>query len=158
MITLYHSSRVVVDKPDVYHSRESLDFGKGFYLTRLRSQAEKYARRFMKLYGSAVLNVYLFEENLEGFSTRVFDEYDSDWLDYIVACRRLQEHTIYDILEGGIADDQVYTTVDLYMQGIYTKEQALGKLVYRKPNNQICITSQELLDKNLRFVESINLK
>lgn len=33
MITLYHSSRVVVDKPDILHSRESLDFGKGFYLT-----------------------------------------------------------------------------------------------------------------------------
>lgn len=112
----------------------------------------------MKLYSSAVLNVYQFEENLEGFSTRVFKEYDGDWLDYIVACRRLREHTIYDMLEGGIADDQVYTTVDLYMQGVYTKEQALGQLVYRKPNNQICITSQEWLDKNLRFVESIILK
>lgn len=44
MITLYHASKVIVDKPDVFHSRESLDFGKGFYLTRLKSQAEKYGR------------------------------------------------------------------------------------------------------------------
>lgn len=32
---LYHTSTIIVDKPDVYHSREHLDFGKGFYLTTL---------------------------------------------------------------------------------------------------------------------------
>lgn len=68
-----------------------------------------------------------------------------------------QDHTLYDIIEGGIADDKVYNTVDLYMQGIYTKEQALDMLIYKKPNNQICITSQELLDRNLHYVKSIIL-
>ena len=43
------------------------------------------------------------------------------------------------------------------MQGIYTKEQALDMLIYKKLNNQICITSQELLDKNLHYVKSIIL-
>ncbi len=157
MITLYHSSRVVVDKPDILHSRESLDFGKGFYLTRLRSQADKYAERFIRLYNSAVLNIYHFDENLEGFTSHVFEKYDGEWLDYIVACRRLQDHTLYDIIEGGIADDKVYNTVDLYMQGIYTKEQALDMLIYKKLNNQICITSQELLDRSLHYVKSIIL-
>lgn len=37
---LYHASDIVIESPDVYHSREHLDFGKGFYLTSLRSQAE----------------------------------------------------------------------------------------------------------------------
>lgn len=34
---LYHASVSVVKSPDVYHSREHLDFGKGFYLTSMRS-------------------------------------------------------------------------------------------------------------------------
>ena len=37
------------------------------------------------------------------------------------------------------------------------KEQALDMLIYKKPNNQICITSQELLDRNLHYVKSIIL-
>lgn len=37
---LYHASDTVIEKPDVYHSREHLDFGKGFYLTSIHIQAE----------------------------------------------------------------------------------------------------------------------
>ena len=33
---LYHSSTVKVENPDLEHSRDYLDFGKGFYLTSLR--------------------------------------------------------------------------------------------------------------------------
>ena len=36
---------------------------------------------------------------------------------------------------------------------IITVDQALGKLRYTSPNNQICILSQSLLDKYLRFVD-----
>ena len=44
---LYHASDRVIESPDVYHSREHLDFGRGFYLTSIRIQAEKYAQRFL---------------------------------------------------------------------------------------------------------------
>lgn len=40
---LYHSSAVAVAIPDVLHSRDFLDFGKGFYLTSIHEQAVKYA-------------------------------------------------------------------------------------------------------------------
>ena len=30
---LYHGSNVVVSVPDVNHSREKIDFGRGFYVT-----------------------------------------------------------------------------------------------------------------------------
>ena len=45
---VYHSSNQCFAKPDVLHSREALDFGKGFYVTRLQEQAEKYAKRFIR--------------------------------------------------------------------------------------------------------------
>ena len=44
---LYHASTVVVEKPDTEHSRDKLDFGKGFYLNIIREQAVRYADRFM---------------------------------------------------------------------------------------------------------------
>jgi hypothetical protein len=154
---LYHASRVKVEKPDVKHSRESLDFGQGFYLTRIKEQALKYAERFIKLGEAAVLNVYDLDEDLTGIQRKIFEKYDGEWLDYIVSCRKLKEHECYDIIEGGIANDKVYTTVDLYMTGIYTKEQALQQLIFQKPNNQICIANQDVLDRYLHFVESIVL-
>lgn len=45
---IYHSSDVVVCRPNTIHSREYLDFGKGFYLTTLYEQAERYAQRFFE--------------------------------------------------------------------------------------------------------------
>ena len=37
---LYHASPYIIERPDVSHSRDFLDFGKGFYLTAIREQAE----------------------------------------------------------------------------------------------------------------------
>ena len=36
---LYHASPYIIELADVYHSRDHLDFGKGFYLTSLYDQA-----------------------------------------------------------------------------------------------------------------------
>ncbi|WP_283139915.1 DUF3990 domain-containing protein [Bacteroides congonensis] len=53
---LYHASSLVIKQPDVYHSREHLDFGKGFYLTSLYDQAYKYAMRFLLRRQKAYIN------------------------------------------------------------------------------------------------------
>ena len=45
---LYHASTSIIEKPDVLHSRDKLDFGKGFYLTTIREQAVRYAERFTR--------------------------------------------------------------------------------------------------------------
>lgn len=45
---IYHSSDVIVSQPDTRHSRKYLDFRKGFYLTTIYEQAEKYAQRFLR--------------------------------------------------------------------------------------------------------------
>lgn len=45
---LFHSSEVLVEKPDTNHSRDFLDFGKGFYMTSIQEQAERYAQRLFE--------------------------------------------------------------------------------------------------------------
>lgn len=151
---LYHTSTLEILRPDLSYSRPRLDFGKGFYLTSLRSQAENYGERFMRRGEKAVLNIFLLDEIRTDCKHKIFSAYDGEWLDFVAACRKGLQHENYDIIEGGIADDQVFDTVDLYFSGIYTKEQALDQLRYKKPNHQVCITSQDVLDKYLHFQSS----
>jgi hypothetical protein len=154
---LYHTSNVRVENPDTQHSREHLDFGTGFYTTVLLKQAIDYGERFIRRGEPAILNIFELDNDLNKYNHHIFAAYDEEWLDFVSACRKGQPHPLFDIIEGGIADDQVFNTIDLYFSGIYTKEQALSQLRYKKPNHQICITSQEVLDNHLHFVKSQNL-
>ena len=71
------------------------------------------------------MNVFEFAEETPDVNRKFFPAYDGEWLDYVAACRKGLPHEQYDVVEGGIADDNVFDTVDLYLQGIYTYEQAL---------------------------------
>ena len=61
----YHSSYCVVEQPDVCHSRECLDFGRGFYVTYSREQTIKYAKRFLLRRKKAFLNIYELTETAD---------------------------------------------------------------------------------------------
>lgn len=152
---LYHTSTQLIEKPDTQHSRAYIDFGKGFYLTSIREQAEKYATRFIKRGKEAYINIYELDDiSFNTFKTKNFEAYNEEWLDYVAACRRGEPVEVYDMVSGGIADDSVFDTIDLYFSGIYAKEQALGKLIYEKPNHQICILTQKILSEHLHFIEA----
>ena len=154
---LYHTSTQAILHPDVLHSRLHLDFGQGFYLTALREQALRYGERFLRRNEPAVVNVYELDDEVAPFSKKCFDNYDGEWLDYVSACRKGEQHTQYDLIEGGIADDNVFNTIDLYFAGIFTREQALDQLRFKKPNHQLCITSQLLIDEHLHYINSENI-
>ena len=52
MITLYHGSNVAIEEIDLSMGMKDKDFGKGFYLTDIRSQAEEMAKRRTRIVGS----------------------------------------------------------------------------------------------------------
>lgn len=154
---LYHSSPFIVSSPDILHSRDNLDFGKGFYLTLIDRQALNYAQRFIRRNGNAYLNRYMLDDSISGFKLKTFDSYDEEWLDFVAENRKGVSETVYDLIEGGIANDKVFNTIDLYFSGYINKEEALGRLAYEKPNHQICITSQELIDRHLHFIDATKI-
>lgn len=154
---VYHSSNVIVDKPDVLHSREALDFGKGFYVTVLREQALRYAERFKLRNLRAYLNIYELDDTWREGNVITFSAYDGDWLDFITANRKLRPVRRYDAVEGGVADDKIFRTVELYFAGDINKDEALRRLKYSKPNHQICFSSQQLIDKHLRYIKAEEL-
>ena len=157
MTTLYHGSYTAVESPLTGVGRRELDFGPGFYVTNLREQAERWARRVcvIRAVDTPTLSVYVFDESLlPSASKRLrFEQYDQSWLDFIVSSRRGEEPWKgYDIIEGGVANDQVIDTVEDYYSGRITAEQAIGQLRFAKPTHQMCISNQAIVDKCLRFV------
>lgn len=154
---VYHSSFISVELPDVNHSREFLDFGKGFYLTTLYDQAVKYAQRFKRRKRPAWLSTYELEFNPEEWKVLVFDSYSREWLQFVTNCRKGSDNSDYDLIIGGIANDEVIQTIERYFAGEISENDALGLLKYQKPNNQYCIRSQRMLDKCLRHKSSEEL-
>lgn len=163
MLTVYHGSTCRVEQPLAGVCRPNLDFGVGFYITDFREQATRWAFRMadIRQESNVWLNVYSLDIDAcrnSSYHYLHFTTYDAHWLDFVVACR--QGGTIwqdYDIIEGGIADDRVIRTIDLYIRGDYTRKEALSRLVHQEPNNQICITSQKVIDEHLHFVDAILL-
>lgn len=91
----------------------------------------------------------------DGFRIKTFETYNLDWLEYVIDCRKggtIQNQ--YDLVEGGVANDNVIDTVEDYENGIINAEQALGQLKYKAVNHQLCILSQAIVDKHLTFVSS----
>jgi hypothetical protein len=152
---LYHASTLCIEKPDVLHSRDNLDFGKGFYLTVFREQAVRYAERFTRRGKEAFINEYELDEDMPGFIVKSFPSYNEEWLDFVAVCRRGEKPLqAYDAVAGGVANDKVFNTVDLYFAGVITKEEALGRLKYEKPNHQLCILNGQMLDRHLHFIKA----
>ena len=163
MMTLYHGSYLSIPAPLAKAGRKNLDFGHGFYVTKLQKQAEDWARIIATRRGRniiPVVNVYRFNRSKaeqDKIRFKVFDSYDLEWLNYVVDCRKGKDiSSDYDLVEGGVANDNVIDTVEDYEKGIITAEQALGQLRYKKVNHQICILNQSVIDNYLVFVESLS--
>jgi len=158
---LYHGATMRVEHPLCNFGRADLDFGKGFYLTDLQEQAEEWAdRQADSRKEPGFLNVYEFDKEaaIKVYRYLLFPAYDKDWLHFIVDSRNGQKPwENYDIIEGGIANDRVVDTVNLYSLGLMDEETALSRLSEHQPNNQICILNQEVIEKYLSFKEVIAL-
>lgn len=151
---VYHGSPAIVANPDVHHSRVRVDFGAGFYTTPLHEQAAHWCQRFMRR-GNAYINVYeLDDDAFKLFSLLRFDSYSEEWLDFVLTCRRGLDKSSYDLVLGGVANDKVFNTVELYIENLISKQDALGRLRYAKPNSQLCIRSQAVIDDCLHYVRS----
>lgn len=155
---LYHTSTQSVEHPDTLHSRDFLDFGKGFYATALREQAVSYALRFIKMGQQAFISTYEYTPN-EECRIKEFDAYTEEWLDFVTACRNGEtSYKAYDIVCGGVANDKVIMTINLYLSNMIDKKTALQRLIYEKPTHQLCFITQSAIDKCLHFIGCEEIK
>ncbi|MBP5640286.1 MAG: DUF3990 domain-containing protein [Victivallales bacterium] len=157
---VYHGSTSEVRHPDISFSKNNLDFGRGFYMTSYREQAERWAKRkAMRCQSKAFLSIYELADDLSAYRVLRFTKIDETWLDFICSCRRGgKDYQSYDIIQGPIADDDVFQCVSFYYRGIWTREHTLEELRFCRPNDQIAVISSTVIDKSLTFVKSVVLE
>ena len=158
---LYHGSDVEVKNPEIIYSERGRDFGCAFYLTPIKEQAERMAKRKQRMNrsGSAIVSIFEFNEK-EGnrLKYKLFKNPNLEWLDMIIECRtNVFVNHGYDVIEGNIADDSVGETILFVIDGIIKKEDALERLKFQKINSQIAFCSDKSL-KCLKFVKSYEVK
>ena len=157
---LYHGSTVAVRKPSLRPGRSNADFGKGFYTTSVEEQAVRWAHIKREREGAAraVVSVYEFDESLldnADLDIRRFNGADEAWLYFVTDCRKSRRHA-YDLVQGPVANDKVFTTVNLFESGVLSAEAAILQLRAYKTYDQLSFHTERVIAA-LKFVESYNV-
>ena len=148
---VYHGSYTAIETIDFSFCQIKRDFGKGFYVTKFKDQAEVWATRKGKEYRSeAIVTEFDFSELFfrdKDLNVLRFDNYNDEWLDFVILNRKNeteQQAHDYDIVEGPVADDKIATEIEKYIEGLISKEQFLNDLTYN-PSHQICFCTMQSL-------------
>ncbi|MDR2206144.1 MAG: DUF3990 domain-containing protein [Flavobacteriaceae bacterium] len=158
---VFHGSYASVSEIDLTKGRSNLDFGKGFYVTKIRSQAEYWAARTGRFHKTeGMVSEFEFYENaFEHYELKVlrFSSYTEQWLDFVVLNRNpkspISAHD-YDIVEGPVANDDVNDRIVDYLAGTVSKADFLEELAHHKPTHQICLCTA----RSLQMIEPIDKK
>ena len=154
-IIVYHGGTEKIEFPMCKIGRKNLDFGQGFYLTDIREQAVAWAFNMARnRRRPALLNRYFLDRTaiLAEGRCKIFHAYDEEWLQFIIANRTgLDAAREFDYVEGGVANDRVVDTVNLYIAGLIDLKSALRELSKHQPNNQMFLLNQSLTDKYLEY-------
>ena len=154
---LYHGTNVDFDMIDLTKSNKYKDFGQGFYLTDIRSQAEELAAKKSRLFGGyPIIQEYEFDESLlSGAELKVlkFEKPSTEWAEFIFKNRNRDNDFThdYDIVIGPIANDGVAYLLGRYEEGTLTIEELSDKLDYKKLNSQYFFGT----DKSLKYLKRL---
>ena len=148
---LFHGGAEPVLSLEIRITRYTKDFGYGFYCTRLEEQAEKWCYRKSVI---GFVTSYRYTANIE-LNIKKFTEND-EWLDFVADCRKGKSHE-YDIVEGPMADDQIWDFVDDYLDGNISREEFWSIAKFRHPTHQISFHS-ELALQSLEYVSHLEVR
>ena len=154
---LYHGTNVDFDVIDLTKSNKYKDFGQGFYLTDIRSQAEELAAKKSRLFGGyPVIQEYEFDETLLSsaeLKVLKFDKPSTEWAEFIFKNRSRDNNFThdYDIVIGPIANDGVAYLLGRYEEGTLTIEELSDKLDFKKLNSQYFFGT----DKSLKYLKRL---
>lgn len=175
-MVLYHGSYCEVQNPDLKQCAKYKDFGRGFYLTTSRKQAESFARISTrkaisnKIVGAGqkygIVSVFQFKY-MERLLVKFYPSADINWLHCVVGHRKskmfldvIQELKNFDIIGGKIANDQTNATITAYMAGTFGEigvksadDICISLLLPERLQDQFCFRTNEAI-KCLTFVES----
>ena len=152
---LYHGSYLEIQTPNLLHSSENVDFGRGFYTTPLYDQAVKWCEKFKRRGKNGIVSRYIFDEKAyQKLKILRFESYSEEWLDFILKCRTGNDTTDYDIViayqEGYATDFAKYIHAKKKIAWVHTiyqkfacayKNQSQLYDTYKDYNKIVCVAS-----------------
>jgi hypothetical protein len=145
-IRLYHGSNIRFESPSLEKSKDRRDFGRGFYTTTVKEQAVEWSKTLCSRFNGGAF-VYEFElNNIATLNIKIFNGIDLEWLEFVKGNRvngGLQHN--FDVVAGAVANDKTMQTITMYIDGIYTVEEALNRLRYMSPNDQVSFHTEKAL-------------
>jgi hypothetical protein len=158
---VFHGSYLKINSIDLNLCQLRKDFGRGFYVTKFREQAETWAnRKGRNHHTKGIVTEFNFFESAfidYNFNSLRFDGYNNEWLDFVALNRNFNSPVPahdYDIVEGPVADDKITTRIDAYIRGEILKEEFLNDLSYEEETHQICFCTL----KSLSMLEQSNFE
>ncbi len=149
-MTLYHGSNTEIISIDLSKCRPNKDFGKGFYLTTMKDQAENMARRTVRIYGgSPCVTEYLFDEQLlnkKNINVKKFLSLSEEWAMFVINNRNRGFQNVtslecnsdnkYDIVYGPVANDDLALLFRQLVSGLISVESLVKEMEYKTLTNQ----------------------
>ena len=149
---LYHGSNTAIDGIDLNRCRPYKDFGRGFYLTDIREQAQRMAARTARMFsGNPTLTMFEFdleEAQSSELKVKVFKEPDWEWARFVMSNRDInttQPCHDYDIVIDPVADDTIATLFRNFDDGIIDLQMLVNGLKYKKVSSQYLFHSAKAI-------------
>lgn len=148
---LYLGSNVDVKEINLKICKSFRDFGKGFYLTNIRSQAESMAKRTSRIKGETpVLNIYEIDDDFimrQDLRVKDFSSIPTEeWTLFVMNNRNrnfsdlqnslCNQDSKYDIVHGPVADDAMAVLFQQYEQEFIDLEMLKKRMTYKELSMQ----------------------
>lgn len=162
---LYHGSNVLVEEIDLQKCRPFKDFGRGFYCTEIKEQAELMAKRVAYIYGgrpyvtmwelndeafvSSELNIKAFTESSKEWAMFVLNNRNRDFTEYDNA--ECNHDNKYDIVTGPVANDDLALLFRTFTNGFIDMDALVKGMKYKRLSEQISFHTE----KALRYLKPI---
>ena len=142
---IYHGSNQDFNVVDLSKSKDRRDFGKGFYTTTIREQALQWGYNMFNRFGGDGIFLYEFEFlPSPDMTSKQFTEISYEWFDFILSNRTIGglQHS-FDFVQGPVANDKTVVTITGFIDGLYTRDEAMQRLRYSKTNDQVSLHTEK---------------
>jgi hypothetical protein len=144
---------------DLSKARPFKDFGRGFYLTEIKEQAQRMAVRVADRFGGSPC-VSAFELRDEVFNDKTlnilkFEKPNKDWALFVMNNREKSFSDVenrlyngdnkYDVVIGAVANDDLVGTFDLFRDGFMSIEDVVKQITVKNLTNQYSFHSEKAI-------------
>jgi hypothetical protein len=164
-LSVFHASYQPIELVDLSLGKKRNDFGRGFYVTTSRGQAERFVRAAVRKAGIQVGHGYVSEYVISGFDgldCLEFESTDASWLRCVAAFRTLSAAVAQwesrDVVIGKVANDDTMTVINVYLADGYgpvgsndAVDMAIRLLKPERLQDQLCMKTDAAVAR-LRFV------